>query len=73
MNRTADQVEAELAAGISENGWRLGMLETREKLAERDQTDPEDFQKVVATHRGGYAEIVKDRAPDVFEFETAGS
>jgi len=72
MNRIADQVEAEMIAGVSQRGWRLDVFEIREKLAKAEQSKAKQFREDVAIHRGGYRRILTQRAKDVFELETTG-
>lgn len=70
--RDASQTVAALRAeGRTPPEWKVGLAQGwDEGFRAFAQPSPEELEETIATYRGGYPGIVKERAPTVFMFQT---
>jgi uncharacterized protein len=70
MRRTAERVEAQTHSGQKPSYWDERVAEGWKDMSKKPKR--EEFLKIIATYRGSYAEIVKDRARSLIWEETLG-
>jgi uncharacterized protein len=72
MQRTAERVEAQTKAGQKPKDWEEKVSEGYKNLTKQEMPKREDFLKDIATYRGSYWGIVKDRASQLIWGQTLG-
>ncbi|WZP00802.1 DUF418 domain-containing protein [Isosphaeraceae bacterium EP7] len=72
MKRTHERVQAETKAGKTPTKWEKRVSDGWAKTLKGTKPSHERFQKDIATHRGGYAGIVKERAEELISSQTFG-
>jgi uncharacterized protein len=72
MKQTAERVEAQVKAGQKPSDWDAKVAEAWKSMAKNEPPKREDFLKDVATYRGSYAGIVKERASSLIWGQTLG-
>ena len=72
MARTAARVEAQVKAGEKPKWWETKVQEGWREIAKTEMPKREDFLKSIATHRGPYWGLVKERARELIFGHTIG-
>ena len=72
MRRTAERVEAQAKAGEKPSTWNQKVHDGYKEMTKSEKPNWEKFVTEIATYRGGYAGIVKDRASQLIWGQTIG-
>jgi len=72
MRSAAERVEAQVKAKDTPSDWDKKVGEAWKNMTKSEMPKREDFLKDIATYRGSYAGIVKDRAWNLFMGQTSG-
>jgi uncharacterized protein len=72
MRTTAERVDAEVKAGKKPGRWDEKVHEAWKEMSKSEMPRREDFLKEIATYRGDYWGMVKDRAESLIWGQTLG-
>jgi uncharacterized protein len=72
VKRTSERVQAETKAGKTPKTWEKRVGDAWTATLKQTRPSNEAFQKDIATHRGGYAGIVKGRSKELIPAQTFG-
>jgi uncharacterized protein len=72
MQQISQGAEAQVKAGMTPTKWETGVSTAWKEMSKKEMPKREDFLKDIATYRGSYAGIVKDRAKQLIWGQTLG-